>query len=122
MDSILDQLMDKLEDSFIEGEIRNPNRVWITVEQTAIRSVASLLKTKFGVSRVSMITGIETIQGFEVLYHFERINEMKLSELITVRIHIPLENPVVDSIRAIIPSASVYEIELHELLQIDFKE
>lgn len=119
MGSILDQLIEVLGDVFLDGEIQFPTRVWITVSRKAILSVVHNLKTKFGVSSVSMITGLATSEGFEVLYHFTRVNEVQLNELLTVKVHIPHEDPTLDSISSMMPSANVYESELQDTFEID---
>ncbi len=122
MGSILDQLMEVLGDVFLDGEIQFPTRVWITVSREAILSVVHTLKMKFGVSGVSMITGLETSEGFEVLYHFTRVNEVQLNELLTVKVHVPHEDPTLDSISSMMPSARVYESELQDIFKIDLNQ
>jgi Ni,Fe-hydrogenase III component G len=117
--SILDQLMEDLGDIFLDGEIQFPTRVWITVSHEAILDVVQTLKTKFGVSSVSMITGLETSEGIEVLYHFTRVNEVQLDELLTVKVHVPHEDPTLASISSMMPSALVYESELQNSFKID---
>jgi len=122
MVSILDQLIEVLGDVFLDGEIQYPTRVWITVSREAIRSVVHNLKTKFGVSSVSMITGLEISDGFEVLYHFARLNEVQLNELLTVKVYVPHEDPTIDSISSMMPSACVYESELQDIFKIDLNQ
>jgi len=122
MVSILDQLIEVLGDVFLDGEIQYPTRVWITVSREAIRSVVHNLKTKFGVSSVSMITGLEISDGFEVLYHFARLNEIQLNELLTVKVYVPHEDPTIDSISSMMPSACVYESELQDIFKIDLNQ
>jgi Ni,Fe-hydrogenase III component G len=119
MGSILDQLLEVLGDDFLDGEIQFPTRVWITVSREAILSVAHVLKMKFGVLYVSMITGLATSEGFEVLYHFTRVNESRLNELLTVKVYVPHEEPTLDSISSIMPSARIYESELQDSFKID---
>jgi len=121
MGSILDQLMKALGSIFFDGEIRRLTRIWVTVKRKAIRSVVKILKDDFGVSRISMITGLETSHGFEVLYHFERLNEVQLKELITIKIRVPREDPTVDSIVSVMPGALFYEAELRDLFGIELK-
>ena len=122
MRSILDRLMKALGNAFLDGEIRRPTRIWVTVKREAIRSVVKLLQRKFGISRITMITGLETPHGFEVLYHFERLNEAQLHELLTIKINVPREDPSVDSIVSLIPGAFIYETELRALFGIELKE
>ena len=111
--------MKALGPTFLDGEIRQPTRVWVTIRHEAIYPVVEILKRSFGITRVAMITGLETPLGLEILYHFERINEINLLEFLTIKIDIPREDPLIDSIVSLIPSAHFYEIELQELYGIN---
>ena len=118
MSSILDRLMKALGTTFLDGEIRQPTRIWVTIRYEAIYPVVEILKRAFGISRVAMITGLETPQGLEILYHFERINEVHLQEFLTIKINVPQEDPTIEIIVSLIPSANFYEVELQELFGI----
>lgn len=121
MRSILDLLMKALGDTFLDGEIRQPTRIWITVEKEDIYSIVKILKDDFGITRLVMITGLEMAHYFELLYHFERQNEMQLYEIITIKIQVPREDPSIESIVSVIPSALIYETELRDLFGIEPK-
>lgn len=121
MRSILDLLMKALGDTILDGEIRQPTRIWITVKKEDIYSVVKILKDDFGVTRLVMITGLEMPHYFELLYHFERQNEMQLYEIITIKIQIPREDPSIESIVSVMPSALIYETELLDLFGIEPK-
>ncbi|MFQ6126612.1 MAG: NADH-quinone oxidoreductase subunit C [Candidatus Heimdallarchaeota archaeon] len=121
MQSILDRLMKALGDAFLDGEIRQPTRIWITIKKEDICSVVKVLKDDFGIYRLVMITGLETPYHFELLYHFERQNELQLTELITIKIQVSREDPSVESLVNIMPSALIYEAELRDHLGIEPK-
>ncbi len=121
MRSILDLLMKALGDTFLDGEIRQPTRIWITIKKEDIYSVVKILKNDFGVSRLVMITSLEMPHYFELLYHFERQNEMQLNELITIKIQVPRDDPSIESIVSIMPSALIYETEFRDLFGIEPK-
>ena len=121
MRSILDRLMKALGDTFLDGEIHRPTRIWVTVKREDICSVAKILKEDFGVTRLATITGVETSNQFELFYHFERLNEVQLNELITIKLQVSREDPLVNSIVSVMPSAYFYELELRDLFGIEPK-
>jgi Ni,Fe-hydrogenase III component G len=66
---------------------------------------------------LSAITGIDlgpAAGEMEVLYHF-----CPGDAIITLRVRVPRENPVLPSLSEIIPSAEVFERELHEMFGIE---
>ena len=65
---------------------------------------------------LSTITGIHNDDQIELLYHF-----IHKTVAITLRTSLPLSNPVTNSITSIIPGATLYEREVHEMLGVDFK-
>ena len=65
---------------------------------------------------LSAITGIDLgpeAGEMEVLYHF-----CPGDAVITLRVRVPRENPILPSLSEIIPSAEVFERELHEMFGI----
>ena len=66
---------------------------------------------------LSAITGIDLgpeAGEMEVLYHF-----CPGDAVITLRVRVPRENPVLPSLSELIPSAEVFERELHEMFGIE---
>ena len=66
---------------------------------------------------LAAITGIDlgpAAGEMEVLYHF-----CPGDAVITLRVRVPRDNPVVPSLSEIIPSAEVFERELHEMFGIE---
>jgi len=90
-----------------------PNRLNVTLPATDLLSaVISLTQAHWGY--LSAITGLDLGLSdglLEVLYHF-----CGGPNIITLRVHTPRAAPVVPSLCALLPSASVFERELIEML------
>jgi NADH:ubiquinone oxidoreductase subunit C len=67
--------------------------------------------------RLAICTGIDTREGFEVLYHF---SDDKTGVMHTVKVLAPKDDPSIESLASWFPAASWIEREMHELLGIDF--
>jgi membrane-bound hydrogenase subunit beta len=100
-------------------EIKNPRerRIFMRIKREAIRETVKDLADNMNVTHLSTITGVDLGQEIELLYHFA----YEGSVVITVGITIPKENPRLHTITDLIPGATLYERELHELLGVDFE-
>ena len=65
--------------------------------------------------RLVTLTCIERQSIFEMIYGFEN------KELLLLSIELPKKNPEIESIMDIYPGAELYEREIHESFDIDFK-
>jgi NADH:ubiquinone oxidoreductase subunit C len=67
--------------------------------------------------RLAICTGIDTRDGFEVLYHF---SEDSTGIMHTLKVLLPKDDPRVESQGAWFPAADWIEREMRELLGIEF--
>ena len=65
-------------------------------------------------SRLVMITGVETPEGFEVLYHFD-----VKDALLTLRVKLARESPSVPTVTGELPGSILYEREIMEMFGIN---
>jgi Ni,Fe-hydrogenase III component G len=90
-----------------------PNRLDITLTgERLVQAVAALSQARWGY--LSAITGLDLgleAGEMEVLYHF-----CTGAAILTLRVRTPRANPSVSSICDVIPSASLFERELQDLL------
>jgi Ni,Fe-hydrogenase III component G len=91
------------------------NRLDICIKpQNFLAIVKTLLDAHWGY--LSAITGVDrpaenALEGHvEALYHF-----CEGAAILTLRINLPYQNPVIDSVCGLIPSATLYERELIEM-------
>jgi membrane-bound hydrogenase subunit beta len=109
----IDQIKTVLESSLhLTVTLKRPHRMFVSVPRDQLHAAAGLLAQN-GVQHLSTITGRDTGSGFEVLYHFF-IDDTVL----TFKVMLPRDDPVVDSIIDLFPSSVLYERELLDLLGI----
>ncbi|MGC8797722.1 MAG: NADH-quinone oxidoreductase subunit C [candidate division WOR-3 bacterium] len=110
--------LSKLQERFPQAEVfeKNPRRLYIKVPKEQITPVAKFLHNEQGM-RLSICTGIDTRDGFEVLYHF---SEDATGVIYTIKVLVPKDDPKVDSLGSWFPAAQWIEREMHELLGIEF--
>lgn len=95
---------------------KNPRRLYLTIPREKLTAAAKFLHEERGM-RLSIATGIDTRDGFEVLYHF---SEDKTGIIYTVKVLAPKDDPRVESQGKWFPAAQWIEREMHELLGIEF--
>lgn len=94
----------------------NEKRLYLRIPREKLTDACRFLHLERGM-RLSICTGIDTREGFEVLYHF---SEDETGTMYTVRVLAPKDDPVLESQGAWFPAARWIEREMHELLGIDF--
>jgi NADH:ubiquinone oxidoreductase subunit C len=127
---VLQTGLDLIQPWVVETRTPEPNRLdAILLSANLYAAVSTLIKARWGY--LSAITGLDTLnpvvvpptavegsndpQGaLEALYHF-----CQGAAILTLRISIPRENPIIPSICGVLPSASLYERELMELFGIE---
>jgi NADH:ubiquinone oxidoreductase subunit C len=95
----------------------NERRLYISVAKEQIFDIANFLYKEKGL-RLSIATGIDTRDGFEILYHF---SYDKVGTYFTIKTLLPKENPKIKSLAPLYTAANWIEREMHELLGIEFE-
>lgn len=96
--------------------VKNPRRVYLTIPREKLTAAARFLHLELGM-RLSICTGIDTREGFEILYHF---SEDKTGTIYTLKVLLPKDDSRVESQATWFPAAQWIEREMHELLGIEF--
>ena len=104
-----------LGESILESKIPKPRRVYIHVEPEAHRKAVSALLQAFPYTTISTITGVDLKETIEINYHF-----WCGKAEVTIRTNVPKSRPEIETITDIIPGASLYEREVHDLLGVRF--
>ncbi len=94
----------------------NARRLYIRIPRERLTEAAKLLHRDCGM-RLCICTGIDTRDGFEVLYHFSEDNT---GIIYTLKVLAPKDDPSIESQAPWFPAADWIEREMHELLGIDF--
>jgi Ni,Fe-hydrogenase III component G len=94
-------------------EISNPalRRIFLKVDPKDLLTAVEVLKDGLGYAYLATISGLDSGENFEVIYHFA-----KPSSQLNLRTFIPKANPHLESICAVIPGAVLYERELQDML------
>jgi Ni,Fe-hydrogenase III component G len=87
-----------------------PRRVFVSVAVADLKPVMKWLKSDLGFYHVSTITGLDSGESFEVLYH---LHDGAIE--LTLRTAVPRANPHIPTVTDIIPGAILYERELQDM-------
>lgn len=114
----MSELLKEIKNRFPEIEIyeHNKKRLYLKIGKEKIREIANFLHKERGL-RLSIMTGIDTRDGIEILYHF---SDDKTGTYYTVRIITEREEPMVDTISDITKASEWIEREIWELLGVEF--
>ena len=112
------EALDGLKALVPEAEVyeHNSKRLYIRVPRERITEVCRYLHRERGM-RLAICTGIDTREGFEVLYHF---SEDKTGTMYTIKVLAPKDDPRIESQAPWFAAADWIEREMHELLGIEF--
>lgn len=92
---------------------KNPRerRTFIEINADSLRDAVTYLKEKEDFEHISTITGLDTGQDLELIYHLT-----KRDLILNLKLRVPYERPVVKSISDILNGAILYEREVHDLI------
>ncbi len=116
-DQIVSKLRDTLGGDVSEVKIPRPRRIFIQVSKKTLKKAIQYLAQEAGFNHISTITGVDTEEQLESIYHLTHDGRIELS----LKVQTPKDNPVLPTITDIIPGATLYEREVHELLGITFE-
>jgi Ni,Fe-hydrogenase III component G len=93
-------------------EVSNPalRRIFLKVDSKDLLKAVEVLKNDLGFAYVATISGLDSGESFEIIYHFAN----SFSQL-NLRTQVPKTDPHVESICAVIPGAVLYERELQDM-------
>lgn len=114
----LEAILHTLQDMF-PAEISEPRLVpigetFVTLPADRILDAVRSLVEQLGVCHLSTITGQDTGDEIELLYHFW------LGRGLTLRTSLPRRDAHIGSVTSLIPGAAFYEREVHEMLGVIF--
>lgn len=116
-----DELKNRLtevKEKLIEIEQTSELRIFLPCEAENNYAVCKFLFEDMAL-RFVIVTGIDSDNCFEVLYHF---SNDETGHIVTVKAFIrDRENPSIESITPFIPGAEWIEREIHDILGIEFK-
>ncbi len=111
------KMKDTIGEEIVEAKIPRPRRIRIQVRRNAFKKAIQYLTQKANFTHISTITGIDVGDEIEAIYHLSRDGKIELS----LKVRTPKDNPVLPTITDIIPGATLYEREVHDLLGVTFE-
>ena len=114
----LNNRLSEIKDKLIDIEQTMDSRIYLLCESENSFGVNKFLFEEL-VLRFVIVTGIDSEDCFEILYHF---SNDETGCMVTVKAFIrDRENPSIESITPLIPGAEWIERELHDILGIEIK-
>lgn len=109
--------LSEVKDKLIDIEQTADNRIYLLCEASNAYAVSKFLFEDLSL-RFVIVTGIDSDDCFEILYHF---SNDETGCVITIKAFIrDREKPEIESITPFLPGAEWIEREIHDILGIDF--
>lgn len=93
-----------------------PKRLYVSIPCERLDEVARYLHLERGM-RLAICTGLDTREGYEVLYHF---SDDPTGIVYTLKVLAPKDRPAIPSLATWFPAASWIEREMRELIGVEF--
>jgi NADH/F420H2 dehydrogenase subunit C len=98
-------------------KIQNERRIWVEIKRENLVEFCRFIK-ECGFEHLSCILGVDRGGDLEVVYHLWSYIERRM---ISVKVRVPSDDPVVDSITGIWSAADWHERETFDMLGIVFR-
>ena len=115
-EDILERLKETFKGKIREGNIPRKRRIFLHVNEEALREVLDYITNEMGIKHLSTITGVDLEEQIELIYHLAYEGRIELS----VKVRIPKERLSIPTITDLIPGAVLYEREVHDLFGVEF--
>lgn len=99
-----------------DARLLAPRRIAVTTEAKHGKEVLQVLRNEFDCRHLSAISGVDTGEAFEVVYHVSAPHGLLLS----LHVALPRAQPAIATITDVYPAAVLYEREVHDLFGIEF--
>jgi NADH:ubiquinone oxidoreductase subunit C len=113
------QILSALREAYPKGEISARQvpvkETFVYLPAERVRTAVGLLVEAFGVSHLSTLTGVDTGERLELLYHFWE------GEGLTLCTSLPRYEASIPTVTDLIPGAAFYEREVGEMLHVTFQ-
>ncbi|NNJ64776.1 MAG: NADH-quinone oxidoreductase subunit C [Xanthomonadales bacterium] len=112
----INQVRGALAEHLLGFEHKSDRRVFLEIAPETVQEAASVMFEELG-ARLQIMTGVDTPVGIEVMYHWALDED---DCVVTVRVTVPREQPLLNSIAGFCPAAEWIEREIWELLGVEF--
>lgn len=114
---IVQKLKELMEENVLEARVPRCRRIFVVVGKNAFKEAINSLVKELEFTHISTITGVDLGEEIELIYHLSRDGAIELS----LKVLAPKDKPVLPTITDIIPGATLYEREVHDILGVVFE-
>ena len=114
---IITTIQRQLGDRILAVLRKSDQRIYIDITPQSVQEASRLMLDEFA-ARLQIATGVDSSDGYEVLYHWALDKE---GFVITLRVLLDHDSAELDSIALMCPAAEWIEREMWELLGIQFR-
>ncbi|NQV03873.1 MAG: NADH-quinone oxidoreductase subunit C [Candidatus Omnitrophica bacterium] len=114
---VIENIKVRAGEDMLDLKDRSERRVYITIKKEILPKIARYL-FKDVRARFSIASGVDTRKAIEILYHFS-VDEIGL--IVSLRVILDKSDLQIDSLTPVMKCAEWIEMEIHELLGVDFK-
>ena len=114
-EEVIEKIRERFGEKILEAKVIRRRQVSVKVPPETYKAVVRYVAKDLGLEFLSCISGVDRGDSLEVVAH------IGYSLCVLVKTSIPKDNPEIDSITDILPAASLYEREAHDLLGIKFR-
>lgn len=116
----LDDMLQALQEQMGEKLVLSQDRFFkfLQVDPEDVLALAKTLRERYEFNYLANLTSVDYGESFEVVYHIYSIPE---NNKIVLKTRIPRNNPEIDSVFSVWPTADWQEREIYDLMGITFK-
>ena len=116
-EAIRQALLDRF--GFMEGkcEVRRERRLFAEAPREKALEVMEFLRDNQGFDSLCTITGLDSGDNWELIYHLARGGIV-----LSLKVFAPKSDPVFDTVTGLYEGATMYELEVHNLLGLTVKD
>jgi NADH:ubiquinone oxidoreductase subunit C len=123
-ETLINQLKTRFAQEIKETKIDRARRVTVTFEKDHVLDIAKFMRDELGFDHVKGVAGVDypAQKKLEVLYFIASYSKPEIQDIIVIlKTELPRDNPVVNSVVSIWPSAHFHERETFEMFGVKFE-
>ena len=123
-ETLINQLKTRFPQEIKETKIDRARRVTVTFEKDQVLDIAKFMRDELGFDHVKGVAGVDypAHKKLEVLYFIASYSKPEIQDIIVIlKTELPRDNPVVNSVVSIWPSAHFHERETFEMFGVKFE-
>ena len=123
-ETLINQLKSRFPQEIKETKIDRPRRVTVTFDKDHVLDVSKFMRDELGFDHVKGVAGVDypTHKKLEVLYFTASFTKTETQDIMVIlKTELPRDNPVINSVVSIWPSAHYHERETFEMFGVKFE-